>query len=108
MVKKPKFRSPIVQSQPLTVELHELEGIHSKLVLYSKIKDSENHKNLMDLVEKWRSASITLLSDLRNLIGHVQVQDDLRSLNLLEVSNSLKFDIKILGDYDECNDEFIL
>ena len=100
-----KFRSPILKNVSNTLQVSKLQEKYNQLLVYSKINAGKD-ENLKELIGKWREKSRLLILELRDLIGQVVVQDISRSLSLLEVANSLRFDIKMIGEYDECNDEF--
>lgn len=100
-----KFRSPVVPNVSWSSELDALQSRYNQLLILSKISQG-NDENLNELIEKWKSCCLLLISDLRTLIGPVVIDQISRNLTLLELANSLKFDIKVIGDYDESNDEF--
>jgi hypothetical protein len=100
-----KFRSPVLSTVSCSRELLELQSEYSRLLLCTKISQGGDEK-LKELITKWRSISKLLISDLRDLVGQVLVDENARFLTLLELANSLKFDISIIGNYDESYDEF--
>jgi hypothetical protein len=100
-----KFRSPVLSTVSYSRELLDLQSEYSRLLMCTKISNGGDEE-LKELILKWKSACIVLISDLRDMIGQVVISDITRSLTLLELANSLKFDISIIGNYDESNDEF--
>jgi hypothetical protein len=100
-----KFRSPVLSTVSYSRELLDLQSEYSRLLMCTKISHGGDEQ-LKELILKWKSSCIVLISDLRDMIGQVLISEITRSLTLLELANSLKFDISILGNYDESNDEF--
>ena len=107
-----KFKSPLLKSKQSSgsvsqkSELTRLESENRELIQYS-IQTSKKQESIKDLIDKWTIVCKQLIAELRSLIGQVPVNDSFRILSLKEVAASLKFDINALGNYDECNDEFV-
>lgn len=115
-----KFKTPkMIQQKAIKASfsidslLEKNETLQRKLLLYRKYTDSNESQELSRLITKWTQVTKEALEELRDAVGPIEIFHDgiidsvPRKLSLKETAANLRFDIALLGKYDQESDCFL-
>lgn len=95
-------------------KVSSLENERQKYNLYFKYSTTNSSETMNILIQKWKMAAIESLLYLQKIIGLVKPSigiytesHSMRLIKLDEIAKDLKIDLKILGNYNPEDDEFV-